>query len=113
MSLIVKKYGGSSVGSVERIEHVARKLIASRERGYDVVVVVSAMKGETDRLMALAREAAHTDSPRPRELDLMLSTGEQVTISLLTMVLERMGAPARCYTGAQVRILTEIGRAHV
>ncbi|WP_435102134.1 aspartate kinase [Arhodomonas sp. AD133] len=107
MSLIVQKYGGSSVGSIERIEHVARKAIASREAGHDVVIVVSAMKGETDRLMELAHGAAQSPTPRPRELDLLLSTGEQVTISLLTMVLERLGAPARCYTGAQVRILTD------
>ncbi|PWG60958.1 aspartate kinase [Sediminicurvatus halobius] len=107
MALIVQKFGGSSVGSIERIENVARKAIQSREAGHDVVVVVSAMKGETDRLLKLAHEAAQTASPRPRELDLLLSTGETVTITLLTMVLERLGAPARCYTGAQVRILTD------
>lgn len=107
MALIVQKFGGTSVGSIERIENVARKLIAARDEGNDVVVVVSAMKGETDRLNKLAHEAAQSRTPRPRELDLLLSTGEQVTISLLTMVLERMGAPARCYTGAQVRILTD------
>ncbi|MQM39499.1 Aspartate kinase [wastewater metagenome] len=107
MSLIVQKYGGSSVGDIERIEHVARKAIATRDAGHKVVVVVSAMKGETDRLMELAHAASQSESPRPRELDLLLSTGEQVTISLLTMVLERLGAPARCYTGPQVRILTD------
>ena len=107
MSLIVQKFGGSSVANIERIENVARKAIASREAGHNVVVVVSAMKGETDRLTELAHLAAQTSSPRPRELDLLLSTGETVSISLLTMVLERMGAPARCYTGAQVRILTD------
>lgn len=107
MTLIVQKFGGSSVGSIERIENVARKAIRSREAGHDVVVVVSAMKGETDRLLKLAHEAAQTASPRPRELDLLLSTGETVTITLLTMVLERLGSPARCYTGAQVRILTD------
>ncbi|HKJ94179.1 MAG TPA: aspartate kinase [Gammaproteobacteria bacterium] len=107
MALLVQKFGGSSVGTLERIENVARKAMASRDAGNDLVIVVSAMKGETDRLMELAREAAKPNTPRPRELDLILSTGEQVTISLLTMVLERLGAPARCYTGAQVRILTD------
>jgi len=107
MALIVQKFGGSSVGSIDRIENVAHKAIKSREAGHDVVVVVSAMKGETNRLLQLAHDAAQTPSPRPRELDLLLSTGETVTITLLTMVLERLGAPARCYTGAQVRILTD------
>jgi aspartate kinase len=107
MALYVQKFGGSSVGDIPRIENVARKAIASREAGNDIVIVVSAMKGETDRLLTLAHEAAQSESPRARELDLLLSTGEIATISLLTMVLERMGAPARCYTGAQVRILTD------
>jgi len=107
MSLIVQKFGGSSVANIERIEQVARKAMASRQAGHDVVVVVSAMKGETDRLTELAHGAAQGHGPRPRELDLLLSTGETVTISLVTMVLERMGAPARCYTGAQVQILTD------
>jgi aspartate kinase len=107
MSLVVQKFGGSSVADIERIENVARKAIASREAGHDVVVVVSAMKGETDRLNELAHGAAQNTTPRPRELDLLLSTGETVTIALLTLVLERMNAPARCLTGAQVRILTD------
>ncbi|KAF0280232.1 aspartate kinase [Spiribacter aquaticus] len=107
MSLVVQKFGGSSVANIERIENVARKAIASRDAGHDVVVVVSAMKGETDRLNELAYGAAQNTTPRPRELDLLLSTGETVTIALLTMVLERMNAPARCLTGAQVRILTD------
>ncbi len=107
MALFVQKYGGSSVGDIPRIENVARRAIASREAGNDVVIVVSAMKGETDRLLTLAHEAAQSETPQARELDLLLSTGEIATISLLTMVLERMGAPARCYTGAQVRILTD------
>lgn len=107
MALIVQKYGGSSVGSIERIENVARKVIASRDAGNQVVVVVSAMKGETDRLTELGRAASQTDHPRPRELDLLLSTGETVTITLMTMVLERLGAAARCYTGAQVGIRTD------
>ncbi|MEX0374220.1 aspartate kinase [Spiribacter pallidus] len=107
MALIVQKFGGSSVGSIERIENVARKVIATQQAGHEVVVVVSAMKGETDRLTDLAHAAAQSNSPRPRELDLLLSTGETVTIALLTMVLERLGAGARCYTGAQVNILTD------
>jgi len=107
MALLVQKYGGSSVADVPRIESVAHRAIASRKAGNDVVIVVSAMKGDTDRLLTLAHEAAQSESPRARELDLLLSTGEIATISLLTMVLERLGAPARCYTGAQVRILTD------
>ncbi|EAR20714.1 aspartate kinase [Nitrococcus mobilis] len=107
MALIVQKYGGSSVATVPRIEHVARKAAATRSAGNDIVVVLSAMKGETDRLLALAYEVSHSQCPAPRELDMLLSTGEQVTIALLTMALERLGVAARCYTGAQVRILTD------
>lgn len=105
MTLIVQKYGGTSVGSIERIQSVADKVISGKERGDDLVVVVSAMSGETNRLMALAREAM----PRPegRELDVLLSTGEQVTIALLAMVLGAKGYPARSYTGGQVHILTD------
>ncbi|MBK1725441.1 aspartate kinase [Halorhodospira neutriphila] len=105
MGLIVQKFGGTSVGTTERIQAVADKVKASREDGDDVVVVVSAMSGETNRLLELA-EAVHADPPA-RELDVLLSTGEQVTIALLTMALEQIGCPARCYTGAQVRILTD------
>ncbi|HHC71921.1 MAG TPA: aspartate kinase [Thiotrichales bacterium] len=105
MAIIVQKYGGTSVGSVERIEHVAEKVTSWRERGYDVVVVVSAMSGETNRLIELARQI--DASPPPRELDVLLSTGEQVTIALLSMALEKRGCPARSYTGAQVQILTD------
>ena len=105
MALIVQKYGGTSVGSPERIQHVAEKIIATRNRGYDVVVVVSAMSGETDRLQGLAHQI--TDNPEPRELDVLLSTGEQVTIALLAMALQKRGCPARSYTGSQVRILTD------
>ncbi|MDA1108106.1 MAG: aspartate kinase [Proteobacteria bacterium] len=105
MSLIVQKYGGTSVGSPERIAHVADKVIQARAQGHDVVVVVSAMSGETDRLLKLAREI----DPRPseRELDVLLSTGEQVTIALLSIALEKRGCPARSYTGAQVCIRTD------
>jgi len=105
MALIVQKYGGTSVGSVERICAVAEKVMATRAEGHDVVVVVSAMSGETNRLVALAKSIA--DPPKAREFDVLLSTGEQVTISLLSMALEARGCPARSYTGAQVHILTD------
>jgi aspartate kinase len=105
MSLIVQKYGGTSVGSVERIEAVAQRVRSWRDRGHQVVVVVSAMSGETDRLIGLAK--AIQERPSPRELDVLLSTGEQVTIALLSMALEGRGCPARSYTGAQVHILTD------
>ena len=105
MALIVQKYGGTSVGSVERIERVAERVIRWRDQGHDVVVVVSAMSGETDRLLGLARQI----NPRTegRELDVLLSTGEQVTIALLAMALEKRGHKARSYTGPQVHILTD------
>jgi len=105
MALIVQKYGGTSVGSPERIGHVADKVMAARRRGDDIVVVVSAMSGETDRLMGLAQQIA--ERPEPRELDVLLSTGEQVTIALLAMALQKRGCAARSYTGSQVRILTD------
>jgi aspartate kinase len=105
MALIVQKYGGTSVGSAERIGHVADKVIDWRKRGNDVVVVVSAMSGETNRLLDLA--AAVTDHPVPRELDVLLATGEQVTIALLSMALEKRGCAARSYTGTQVHIRTD------
>jgi aspartate kinase len=105
MALIVHKYGGTSVGSVERIENVARKVKLFRDRGDDVVVVVSAMSGETNRLLGLATDI----SPEldPRETDVLLSTGEQVTIALLSMALKKIGCDARSYTGSQVHILTD------
>ena len=105
MSLIVQKYGGTSVGNIERIENVAEKVTGWRERGYGVVVVVSAMSGETDRLIGLAKGIA--PRPHPRELDVLLATGEQVTIALLCIALEKRGCSARSYTGGQVRILTD------
>ncbi len=105
MALIVHKYGGTSVGSVERIKAVAEKVKGCRDRGDDVVVVVSAMSGETNRLIALAKEIQPT--PEPRELDVIMSTGEQVTIALLSMALENIGCQARSYTGGQVHILTD------
>ncbi len=105
MALYVHKYGGTSVGTVGRIEHVADKIVQARRRGDDLVVVVSAMSGETDRLLNLARQIQAR--PNPRELDVLLSTGEQVTIALLCMALEARGCPAVSYTGAQARILTD------
>jgi aspartate kinase len=105
MALFVQKYGGTSVGSVERIEAVADKLQRFREQGHDLVVAVSAMSGETNRLVGLASSIQET--PSLREMDVLLSTGEQVTIALLCMALEKRGIPARSYTGSQVRILTD------
>jgi aspartate kinase len=108
MALYVHKYGGTSVGTVERIKHVADNIIKARQRGEDLVVVVSAMSGETNRLVALAHEAQ--ERPDPREMDVLLSTGEQVTIALLSMALRHAGCPACSYTGGQVRIVTD--RSH-
>ena len=105
MSLIVQKYGGTSVGSIERIQAVADKVKRARDQGHRVVVVVSAMSGETDRLIGLAK--AIQPQPSPRELDVLLSTGEQVTIALLAMALDSIGCPSRSYTGAQVQVLTD------
>ena len=105
MALVVQKFGGTSVGSVERIEAVAEKIIGFRDHGDDVVVVVSAMSGETNRLTALAQEVM--GQPTVREMDVLLSTGEQVTIALLSMALEKRGYGARSFTGGQVRILTD------
>ena len=105
MALIVQKYGGTSVGSVERIEAVAERLVAARARGDQVVVVVSAMSGETNRLVELARQIQSL--PDAREFDVLVSTGEQVTIALLSMALITRGCAARSYTGGQVRILTD------
>ncbi|MCL1825406.1 MAG: aspartate kinase [Betaproteobacteria bacterium] len=105
MALIVQKYGGTSVGSPERIKNVARKVAKFHAQGHQVVVVVSAMSGETNRLIALAKEL--TPTPDPRELDVVVSTGEQVTIGLLAVALQAAGVPAKSYTGGQVKILTD------
>ncbi|MCM2129990.1 aspartate kinase [Larsenimonas rhizosphaerae] len=105
MALYVQKFGGTSVGSVERIKAVAEKVKTFRNQGHQVVVVVSAMSGETNRLIQLASEI--NDDPTPREMDMLVSTGEQVTISLLAMALQKTGVPATSYTGAQVGILTD------
>ena len=105
MSLIVQKFGGTSVGSAERIVNVARKVGEFRDQGHDVIVVVSAMSGETNRLTELAREIS--SQPKPREIDVLLSTGEQVTIALLAMALESEGYEAVSFTGGQIKILTD------
>jgi len=105
MALIVQKYGGTSVGSVERIRNVARRIAKWRAAGHDVVAVPSAMAGETNRLLALAREIQ--PQPDPRELDVVASTGEQVTIGLLAMALLELGIKARSYTGWQVKVLSD------
>ena len=105
MALIVQKYGGTSVASPDRIKSVARRVAKFRAQGHQVVVVLSAMSGETNRLIALTKEVA--SNPTPRELDVVVSTGEQVTIGLLCMALEDIGVAAKSYTGGQVRILTD------
>jgi len=105
MALIVQKYGGTSVGSVDRIKNVARRVARYHRQGHQLVIVVSAMSGETNRLLALARELS--PNPDPRELDVVASTGEQVTIGLLAIALQEMGLKARSYTGGQVRVLTD------
>jgi aspartate kinase len=105
MALIVQKYGGTSVGSAERIKNVARRVAKWHEAGHQVVVVVSAMSGETNRLIALAKDIQ--PQPDPRELDVVASTGEQVTIGLLSMALQTLGHKARSYTGAQVAVHTD------
>lgn len=105
MALIVQKYGGTSVGSVERIHSVAQRVAETKRAGHDLVVVLSAMSGETDRLLRLAHEL--TPNPDERELDMLLSTGERVTIALLAMDLRAMGVNARSFTGRQVGIITD------
>ena len=105
MSLIVQKYGGTSVGTVERIEAVADRVVKSHNCGNQVVVAVSAMSGETNRLIGLANQIDET--PDPREMDVLVSTGEQVTIALVCMALQKLAIEARSYTGGQVRILTD------
>ncbi|MBK7470398.1 MAG: aspartate kinase [Betaproteobacteria bacterium] len=105
MALIVQKYGGTSVGTVDRIKNVARRVARYKAQGHQLVVVVSAMSGETNRLLGLAREI--TSDPDPRELDVVAATGEQVTIGLLAIALNQIGIKARSYTGGQVRILTD------
>ena len=105
MALIVQKFGGTSVGSVERIANVAKRVAKWKAAGHDVVVVPSAMAGETNRLIALAKQVQ--EHPDTRELDVVASTGEQVSIGLLAIALQSLGLKARSYTGFQVKILTD------
>ena len=105
MSLIVQKYGGTSVGTTERIKAVAERVKKNVDAGHKVAVVVSAMSGETNRLIALASEIS--DRPLPGEMDVLVSTGEQVTMALLCMALKELGQESRSYTGAQAGIVTD------
>jgi aspartate kinase len=105
MALMVQKYGGTSVANVEKIHNVAQRVIQSKEAGNELVVVVSAMAGETDRLIQLAQSVS--DDPTPREYDSLVSTGEQITVSLLAMVLNKLGYKAKSYLGYQVKVLTD------
>jgi len=105
MALIVQKYGGTSVGTIERIQAVAERVIATRDKGHQVVVVVSAMSGETNRLIGLANQIDTKLSSR--EMDVLVSTGEQVTIALLSMAIHAKGVKAKSYTGAQIKMLTD------
>jgi aspartate kinase len=105
VALIVQKYGGTSVGSTERIRNVAKRIARFHRDGHQLAVVVSAMSGETNRLLELAKEIS--PSPDPRELDVVAATGEQVTIGLLAIALHELGLKAKSYTGGQVRVLTD------
>jgi aspartate kinase len=109
----VQKYGGTSIGSIDRIKHVAAKVAAAKRAGHDLVVVVSAMAGETNRLIALAHEVS--EQPDEREKDVLLASGEQVSVALLTLALKELGQPARSYLGHQVRIETDnaYGKARI
>ena len=106
MSLIVQKFGGTSVGDPERIRNVARRVVATKEAGHRVAVVVSAMSGETNALVALSKELGG-DAPDPREVDALLSTGEQKTIALLAMAIRRLGHKAQSMTGGQMGMQTD------
>ena len=113
MALLVQKFGGTSLGSIERIKAVAQRIQSTKEKGNDLVVVVSAMGHQTDELTKLAAEI--TVDPPHREMDMLLSTGEQISISLLTMALNELGTPAVSLTGTQAGIITESahGRARI
>src|SRR5512136_1589344 len=113
MALVVQKYGGTSVGDTERIKNVARRVLNTKNQGHEVVVVVSAMAGETDKLIRLAQQV--TANPDERELDVLVSTGEQVTIALLSMALKDLGANAKSYLGFQIKIATDsaYGKARI
>src|SRR5262249_52443924 len=105
MALIIQKFGGTSVGSIDRIKNAARRVAKWKAAGYDIIVVPSAMSGETNRLLGLARELQ--EHPDPREADVIAASGEQVTIGLLAMALIEAGVRSKSYTGAQVRVLTD------
>jgi aspartate kinase len=113
MALVVQKYGGTSVGDVERIRNVARRVINTKNQGHEVVVVVSAMAGETDKLIRLAQQV--TPNPDEREMDVLISTGEQVSIALLSITLKEMGIDAKSYLGFQIKIATDsaFGKARI
>ncbi|MBF0509350.1 MAG: aspartate kinase [Deltaproteobacteria bacterium] len=113
MGIIVQKYGGTSVGSIDRIRNVARRVIKAKKEGHDVVVILSAMAGETDRLINLAKSAV--EDPDPRELDVLMSTGEQTSVALFSMVVQGMGYEARSLLGYQAKIITDraYGRARI
>src|SRR5574341_1356149 len=113
MALIVQKYGGTSVGSVERIKNVARKVVDAKKQGNDVVVVVSAMAGETNRLVALAQQVS--EFPDERERDVLLASGEQVSTALLALAIKDLGCPARSFLAHQARIDTDkaYGKARI
>ncbi|MBI3061103.1 MAG: aspartate kinase, partial [Deltaproteobacteria bacterium] len=113
MALIVQKYGGTSVGSIERIKHVARKVAEAKKQGNDVIVVVSAMAGETNRLVALAQQVS--ESPDERERDVLLASGEQVSSALLSLAIKDLGCPARSFLAHQARIETDkaYGKARI
>lgn len=113
MALVVQKYGGTSVGDVERIRNVAQRVLDTKNQGHEVVVVVSAMAGETDKLIRLAQQL--TSSPDEREMDVLISTGEQVSIALLSMALKAMGADSISYLGFQIKIATDsaFGKARI
>src|SRR5687768_1846323 len=105
MALIVQKYGGTSVGDVERIKNVAKRCIAAQKQGHDVVVVVSAMSGETNRLLKLVSQLS--DRPNEREQDVVVATGEQVSIGLVAIAIQALKGKATSFTGHQVRIVTD------
>ena len=113
MSLIVQKYGGSSVETAERIKRVAERIVATRKAGHDVVVVVSAMGDTTDEFLALAQQVS--DDPQPRELDMLLTSGERISNALVAMAISSLGATARSFTGSQAGVITTSvhGRARI
>ena len=113
MALVVQKYGGTSVGDIERIKNVASRVLKTKNQGNQVVVVVSAMAGETDKLIRLAQQI--TPTPDERELDVLVSTGEQVSIALLAIALKAMGVDAKSYLGFQIKIATDsaFGKARI